>query len=138
MRWAGMRLLHFPSGPMIETFLNILEACNMSQQQDGHHHGPVVNLVFFCKAGRHRSYGLLIAFLMWACRIHDHTVWASLIAPIRNQKLPKDHPCDLTAMEDLAQRQLDKGFVPFASLLKHFAEFLNSAFPNHAWPAPPA
>ena len=116
---------------LTEAFLKILAAC--SSAQDG-----VVNLVFFCKAGRHRSYGPLIAFLMWACRIHDHTVWASLIAPIRNQKLPKDHPCDLTAMEDLAQRQLDKGFVPFASLLKHFAEFLNSAFPNHAWPAPPA
>ena len=38
-------------------------------------------LVFFCKAGRHRSYALLIAFLMWAGHVHDHSVWANLIAP---------------------------------------------------------
>ena len=115
---------------LIEAFLNILTACSSAQN-------GVTNLVFWCKAGRHRSYGLLLAFLMWACRIHDHTVWANLIAPIRNKKL-RIGTCELTAMEDLPPRLLEKGFVPFASLLKHFAEYLNSEFPNHAWPAPPA
>ena len=41
-------------------------------------------VAFFRKPGRHRSYGLRIAFLMWASHVHDLDMWANLIADFRD------------------------------------------------------
>ena len=87
-------------------------------------------MVFWCKAGRHRSYGLLIAFLMWAGHLHDPQLWASLIAPLRRQ-VELLHAHEMTAMGR------DKGNVPFATVLAEFAHFLNFDYPAHAWCSTP-
>ena len=41
-------------------------------------------LILFCKAGRHRSYALLTAFLMWSSHVHEPKMWEAIISPIRN------------------------------------------------------
>ena len=58
-------------------------------------------LILFCKAGRHRSYALLIAFLMWSSHVHEPKMWEAIISPIRNAILDKDHPCELCSSENL-------------------------------------
>ena len=93
-------------------------------------------LAFFCKSGRHRSYGLMIAFLMWASHIHDLDLWANLIAEIRDPVLQGKSmkACELVSAEDLRPGQKAKGYVPFAPILMEFAKYLNTVCPEHAWP----
>ena len=91
-------------------------------------------LVFFCKAGRHRSFALMIAFLMWASHVHAPQLWANLISPIRNKHLMPGFFCELLHQADLTEKDLSEGIVPFASVLHDYATFLDSEFPSHAWP----
>ena len=112
-------------------FLRLWGLCETAQGGS-----ELVTLIFFCKAGRHRSYGIMIAFLMWASRVHDPDLWASLIAPIRDSVLKSSsYPCELVSVEDLTAPMVQKGYVPFLSVLKDYAEFLNAEYPKHAWPA---
>ena len=90
---------------------------------------PHICLVFFCKAGRHRSFALMIAFLMWASHVHDPALWEDLIAPNRNKQLRKGSPCQLLFQD----AEMEKGHVPFGSVLTDYAKFLNREFPKHAW-----
>ena len=89
----------------------------------------------FCKAGRHRSHALRIAFLMWAGHVHDHSVWADLIAPVRN-KVRRGLPvkCELIWVETLGRTKLQKGYVPFGDVLLMFADYLNRKDEPHRWP----
>ena len=97
-------------------------------------------LVFFCKAGRHRSYALLIAFLMWSAHVHDPSVWTALIAPVRAQTLRKGQPvqCELRRAEQMGNLRMGKGTVPFGDVLLKFANYLNSHKELHRWSMPVA
>ena len=66
---------------------------------------------------------------MWPGHVHDHSVWANLIAPQRLQARVK---CELTWAKTLGRRDL----VPFGDILVLFAQFLNSnlKFEAHRWP----
>ena len=75
-------------------------------------------LVLLCEAGRHWSYALLIAFLMWISHIHEPQFWEAIISPIRNALLKNYGPCEVIALEDL----------------KDYAVYLNAEFRVHAWP----
>ena len=91
-------------------------------------------LVFFCKAGRHRSFALMIAFLMWASHVHSPQLWFHLIAPIRDTHMNSDdRRCELVHKDGMSRRDRKEGNVPFASVLEDYAEFLNSEFPSHRW-----
>jgi hypothetical protein len=41
-------------------------------------------VAFYCETGRHQSYALLIAFLMWSSHIHEPQIWEAIISPLRN------------------------------------------------------
>jgi hypothetical protein len=84
-------------------------------------------LILFCKAGRHRSYALLIAFLMWSSHVHEPKMWEAIISPIRNAILDKDHPCELCSSENPKQHW--KGQVAFKDVLCDYAAYLNAKFP---------
>ena len=88
----------------------------------------IVSSCLFCKAGRHRSYALLVAFLMWAGHVHDHSVWADLIAP-RHKKV-----CALMWAGTLDPTRMQKGTAPFGDVLLKFADYLNSKDEPHMWP----
>ena len=89
-------------------------------------------VILYCKVGRHRSYALLIAFLMWSSHVHAPNMWEAIISPIRNAILDKDHPCELCISENLKQHW--KGQVAFKDVLCDYAAYLNAKFPLHAWP----
>ena len=91
-------------------------------------------VIFYCKAGRHRSYALLIAFLMRSSHVHVPKMWEAIISPIRNVHLDKDHPCDLATQRELNLKQRSKGHVAFRDCLKDYAVYLNVEFTLHAWP----
>ena len=104
--------------------------------QQVHQGDPTVHrmVIFYCKAGRHRSYALLIAFLMWSYHVHVPKMWEAIISPIRNVHLDKDHPCELATLSELSLKQRSKGHVAFCDCLKDYAAYLNAEFPLHAWP----
>ena len=64
---------------------------------------------------------------MWAGHVHDHSVWANLIAPQRDQAGVQ---AELTFGPTHGHRDL----VPFGDVLVLFAQFLNSEHPAHRWP----
>ena len=72
---------------------------------------------------------------MWASHVHDPNLWAGLIAPIRNLRLSKDYPCELTRAQDMAGEKEKKGFVAYHDILREYSEHLNQTFPQHEWPA---
>ena len=94
-------------------------------------------LAFFDKAGRHHSYGLMIAFLMYATHVHYPEVWAELISPIRNCKMQDSgRPnllCELGCLMEISPYQKDTGYVAYYDVLREYAGSLNVAFPLHAW-----
>ena len=104
--------------------------------QQVHPGDPTVHRMFIlhCKAGRHRSYALLIKFLMWSSHVHVPKTWEANISPIRNVHLDKDHPCVLATLSELSPKQRSKGHVAFCDYLKDYAAYLNVEFPLHAWP----
>ena len=64
---------------------------------------------------------------MWAGHVHDHSVWANLIAP---QRVQAGVQAELTWATIPGHRDL----VPFGDVLVLFAQFLNSTFKEHRWP----
>ena len=62
-------------------------------------------VAFYCKAGRHQSYALLIAFVMWSSHIHELQIWEAIISPVRNARLEQDSPCELTTVENLTEQE---------------------------------
>ena len=74
---------------------------------------------------------------MWAGHVHDHSVWADLIAPVRNkvpQMAQRATMCELMWAETLDRTKLQKGFVPFGDVILMFADYLNSKDEPHRWP----
>ena len=67
---------------------------------------------------------------MWAGHVHDHSVWADLIAPLRNQARVT---CELVWAENLACAN-PQNQVPFGDVLLMFADYLNSEYKPHSWP----
>ena len=89
----------------------------------------------FCKAGQHRSYALLIAFLMWAGNVHDYSVWSDLIATLRNEaltRLGRHLGTVQLGMEDPQERKGDR--VPCMEVLLKFTNYLNSTKAVRRWP----
>ena len=85
-------------------------------------------LSLYCKVGRHRSYALLIALLMWSSHIHEPQFWDAIVSPIRNEHLQKDGPCELLTLADLKGKQRSKGHVAFRGCLNDYADVLNCEF----------
>ena len=73
---------------------------------------------------------------MWAGHVHDHSVRADLIAPLRNKVRSRGHQvkCELIWARTLDPYKLQKGFVPFGDVLLMFADYLNSKDEPHRWP----
>ena len=69
---------------------------------------------------------------MWAGCVHDHSVWADLIAPLRIQSLFCP-PCELVWAENLACAN-PQNQVPFGDALLMFADYLDSEYKPHSWP----
>ena len=70
---------------------------------------------------------------MWAGKVHDQSVWASLIAPLRNRALLMEHnhrQCELV-WEGFSCKT---GLVPFGGVLHMFVAFLNATDRRHRWP----
>jgi hypothetical protein len=65
-------------------------------------------LIFFCKAGRHRSYSLLIAFLLWTSHVHEVKIWEAIIGPGRTALRDKNYPCELATLTSLSKKQRSK------------------------------
>ena len=76
-----------------------------------HQGDPTVHrmVIFYAKAGQHRSHALLIAFLMWSYHVHVPKMWEAIISPIRNVHVDKDHPCELATLNELNLKQRSKG-----------------------------
>ena len=68
---------------------------------------------------------------MWAGHVHDYSVWADLIAPVRNKAQVK---CELHWEETTSRTKLQKGYAPFGDVLQRFADYLNSKDEPHRWP----
>ena len=85
-------------------------------------------LWFWCKLGKNRSYAMLVMFLMWMMRIHQHDVWESLIAPVRNKDLNDGETCDLNHWSDLTahQRNQMKKNVLFGDVIDEFTMYLET------------
>ena len=107
----------------------ILKHLQQVPQQDPTAHNM---LVLYCKVGRHRSYAVLIAFLMWSSHIHKPQFWEAIISPIRNEHLQKDGPCELLTL--LRGRQRSNGHMAFRDCLKYYAAYLNCEFNLRDWP----
>ena len=50
------------------------------------HQGRAPVVVLFARLGGTGRFALRIAFLMWAGHVHDYSVWADLVAPVRNKR----------------------------------------------------
>ena len=68
---------------------------------------------------------------MWAGHVHDHSVWADLVAPERNKARVK---CELLWAETLDRTKLQKGYVPFGDVIVMFDDYLNAKDKPHRWP----
>ena len=72
--------------------------------------------------------------------MHDHTVWADLIGPVRNQVMSDMGWKEKVAIPEagaLTSSQQKKGYVPFGDVLLKFAAYLNSTEGPHRWPMRP-
>ena len=73
---------------------------------------------------------------MWAGHVHDHSVWAKLIAPRRVQAGVQAELTWATTpgYRDLGWTPGHRNLLPFGDVLVLFAQFLNSTFQAHWWP----
>ena len=97
----------------------------------GRSHQPVV-LWWWCKAGRHRSYALLIFFLMRAAHVHDHVLVEALLST-RLQQMRRDAQMMKAAglrSPKAKSRMVNK--VYFGDLVLEWEEFLNNDCPEHS------
>ena len=67
---------------------------------------------------------------MWAGHVHDHKVWANLIAPQREQAGARAE----LIWASTPWHQRPEGLAPFGDILVLFAKFLNSTYEAHRWP----
>lgn len=88
---------------------------------------------FFCRAGRHRSYGLLLAFLMWAGHIYDVNIVRKIIDPLRNAQLADGKKVELKHWHDMPGWQKAKEWVAYGDFLDHWLHFLIDTNPEHGW-----
>ena len=99
------------------------------------HQGRAPVVVLFARLGGTGRFALLIAFLMWAGHVHDYSVWADRIAPVRNKVLRGYQvKCELRWEETRSRTQLQKGYAPFGDAIVMFAEYLNLKDQPHRWP----
>ena len=132
---ATCLILEAPPEDNASCFKRLTKVCEALWQQVPREDPTTHNmLVLYCKAGRHRSYALLIAFLMWSSHFHEPRLWEAIISPIRNEHLQTDSPCELLTLADLRGKQRTQGHVAFRDCLKDYAADLNCEFHLHAWP----
>ena len=113
----------------------VFEALWMTVQQVSQTIPSDHNMVaLYCKAGRHQSYALLIAFLMWSSHIHEPQIWEAIISPLRNARLEHDSPCELIPVENLTEQERTKGHVAYLDFVRDYRAHLNAEFNLPAWP----
>ena len=82
----------------------------------------MVKLRFWCKRGKHRSYGLLIYFLMWASHVHDHRQFEALLrGPLERMQ----REAELVSTRSWQER------VAFGDIVLNWEEHLNRKYPWH-------
>ncbi len=95
------------------------------------HTNKSVHICFWCKRGRHRSYALLIFFLMWAARVHVASYMVDLLQP-RLEDIRRE--AVLTREIDLTpdRKKSLHGAVLFGDLVDKWEAYLNEQYPKHA------
>ena len=91
---------------------------------------------FWCKAGRHRSYALVIMFLMWLTHVHEPIYFQKKISELRDRDLTNGRTCSLSKWNDLSPKErhnIGRYGVSFGDVLPGWAEFLNRTCYHHAW-----
>ena len=72
---------------------------------------------------------------MWAGHVHDHSIWASLIRPLRNKVVhERDQRVDIPWDKSMSQTKREKGYVPFGNVLLRLEEYLDVVEKAHRWP----
>ena len=89
------------------------------------------HIVFYCKAGRHRSFALLIAFPMYSTHVRNYFMWADLVSEVRNQWLQPGRGCELTSASDPNYR---RRHIPHNDVLHEFGKYLDKLCLGHRWP----
>ena len=87
-------------------------------------------MCFWCKGGRHRSYALLIFFLMWAMHVHDH----HLVEALLQRRLEVMRPTVELKNEDRISPKKRAGLagaVKFGDVVLDWSEYLNFRYPQH-------
>ena len=92
------------------------------------HQGRAPVVVLFARLGGTGRFALLIAVLMWAGHVHDYSVWADLVAPVRNKRAKCELHWNQTPGHTAAT-------VPFGDVLVQFVDYLKSTDTPHRWPA---
>ena len=126
----------WPTAPLEEYELT----CSTLQKQFSHllhllseTQSPNHAVWFFCKAGRHRSYAMLLAFLMWAGRVHNLDFMRQIVDPLRNSQLQGGRQVELKHWAEMPGWQQNKGWVAFGDFLPRWLHFLNREHPEHGW-----
>ena len=66
---------------LTEAFVDLMDmaaSTKLKYDKEGRPYRPAV-LSFWCKAGKHRSYALLVFFLMYAAHVHDPDLVEALL-----------------------------------------------------------
>ena len=87
-------------------------------------------MCWWCKAGCHRSYGLLILFLMWGMHVHNH----HLVEALLHRRLSVMRPrAELIRERHLSndKRAKLRGAVKFSDVVQDFGDYLNHHYPQH-------
>ena len=115
---------------VFQALMDMIKADHWKKIKAGHSHQPVV-LWWWCKAGRHRSYALLIFFLMWAAHVHDHVLVEALLST-RLQQMRRDAKMMKAAdsrSPNAKSRMVNK--VYFGDLVLEWEEFLSDVCLDH-------
>ena len=96
----------------------------------GRSHQPVV-LWWWCQVGRHRSYALLIFFLMWAAHVHDHVLAEALLRTRLQQMRPDAQTMKAATLRSPKAKAKMSNKVYFGDLVLEWEDFLNDHYPDH-------
>ena len=114
---------------MIQAFTHLMDNvrhANWKYINQGDLHRPTC-LLFWCKAGKHRSYALLVFFLMFAAHVHD----PNLVQVLLNRRLDGMRPEAEMCRAHQSRCANMRNTVMFGDLAADFTDFLNDRFPNH-------
>ena len=127
---CGFQQLSYILVKHFEELMDLIKEDHSRKVRAGRSHQPVV-LWWWCQAGRHRSYALLIFFLMWAAHVHDHVLVEALLST-RLQEMQRDAKMMKAAdsrSPNAKARMVNK--VYFGDLVEEWQEFLNYDCPDH-------